>query len=70
VTGDPSADLLADGMLGLAIGLHQEQLAVDPTTAACIVLAFARRYLRVEAELGVAEQQPVFMVKRPHQPRL
>lgn len=64
-TGDPAADLLADGMLGLAIGLHQNQPGVDPGTAALMVLVFARRYLRVDAELRVANNQPILVVRRP-----
>jgi hypothetical protein len=63
-TGDPAAAILGDGMLWLAIGLHQTQPGVDPGTAARVVLAFARRYLRIDAELHAEGDQPVFRVNR------
>ncbi|MGQ0629625.1 MAG: TetR/AcrR family transcriptional regulator [Sporichthyaceae bacterium] len=63
-TGDPAADLLGDAMLGLAIGLHQDPPGFDPDTAALMVLVFARRYLRIDVELHVASNQPIFVVSR------
>ncbi|MGQ0624838.1 MAG: TetR/AcrR family transcriptional regulator [Sporichthyaceae bacterium] len=64
-TGDAAADLLGDAMLGLAIGLHQNPPGFDPETATRLVLAFARRYLRVDAEVQVTDNQPVIVIRRP-----
>ncbi|MGQ0466706.1 MAG: TetR/AcrR family transcriptional regulator [Sporichthyaceae bacterium] len=63
-TSDPAADLLADGLLGAAIGLNHLP-GVDPDTAARVILVFARTYLRIDARLEVEDDRPRFVVERP-----
>jgi AcrR family transcriptional regulator len=65
-TGDPDAELLAEMMLSLAIGLREaEHPRVEPDLAARIVMKWATNFLRLDAELHEEDGKPVITLNIP-----
>jgi AcrR family transcriptional regulator len=56
---DPAADLLAEMLLGLAIGLHGTYPGVSPELATNVVMEWIRRFLGVEADIRVTDGHPI-----------
>jgi AcrR family transcriptional regulator len=60
--GDPAADLLAEMMHALGLGLHTTRPAVESDTAARLVLLWANRILHLDARLETTGTQPTVVI--------
>jgi AcrR family transcriptional regulator len=65
ITADPLSDVLGEATVALSIGLQQPRPAYQPHERAWAVLEWARRILRVPAELRLDRDQLVIALGKP-----